>query len=86
MHRAQSIFLDAFQFRFPFAAQRGDGLRVVHVHFLFQAKPRQRAIHRACVHVNVAQRARNELGVRALAARARAVNGDDYRIFFQIKI
>ena len=43
--------------------------------------PRQRAIHRARVHINVAERLRHELGVRALAARARAVNGDDNRLF-----
>ena len=40
MHRAQAVFLDAFQFRFPFAAKRGDSLRVVDLHALLQAMPR----------------------------------------------
>jgi len=53
----------------------------VDIHALLQAMPRQRAIHRARVHVNVAERLRHELGVRALAARARAVNGYDNRLF-----
>jgi hypothetical protein len=81
MHRAQMIFLHAFERRFPFAAKRGDGLRVVDIHAFLQAMPRQRAIHRARVHINVAERLRHELRVRALAARARAVNGNDNRLF-----
>src|SRR5665213_4396621 len=77
MHRAQMAFrLDTFQRRFPPAAKRGDGLRVVDLHAFLEAMPRQRAIHRARVHVNVAERLGHELRVRALAARARAVNGD----------
>ena len=56
----------------------------MHVHVFLQAMPRQRAIHRAGVHINVAERAGHELGVGALAARARAVNGNDNRMFFQI--
>jgi hypothetical protein len=52
----------------------------VRINFIFQAMPRQRAIHRTRVHINVAERFRHELRVRALAARARAVNGD-YNIF-----
>ncbi len=80
MHDAQMIFLHAAQIGFPAAARIGDGLRVVDIHAFLQAMPRQRPIHRACVHVNVAERLRHELGVRALAARARAVNGD-YNVF-----
>jgi len=75
------IFLHALQRRFPFAAERGDGLGVIHVRFLLEAMPRQRAIHRAGVHIDVAERLRHELGVRALAARARAVNRYDNGIF-----
>ena len=85
MHDAQMIFFHAAQIGFPAAARIGDGLRVVDIHALLQAMPRQRAIHRARVHVNVAELLRHELGVRALAARARAVNRNDNRMFFQIK-
>ena len=84
-HRAQAVLLGALQFRLPLAARGGDGFFVVHVHVLEQAMPRQRAIHRAGVHINVAERLGHELGIRALAAGAGAVNRNDNRIFFQNK-
>ena len=74
----------AFQLRLPFAARGGDGLGVMHVNPVFQAMPRQRAIHRAGVHINVAQCLGHKLRVRALAARARAINCYDNRMFFQM--
>jgi len=40
------------------------------------AKPRECAIHRAGVDVNIPERLGDQLGVGAFAARARAVNGD----------
>src|SRR5208283_4552932 len=81
IHEQPHAGAHADQRRFPFAARSGDGLGVLHVNPAFQAIPRQRAIHRAGVHVNVAERPGHELRVRALAARARAINGDDNRLF-----
>ena len=77
MHRSQAVFLDAFQLRFPFAARHRDRLLLAHIHMFLQAIPRQGAIHCPRVHINIIQRARHELRVRALAARTRPINGND---------
>ena len=74
---AQAVLFRADQFRFPFAAGGGDGLGVIHVNPLPEAMPGERAIHRAGVHINIAERLGDELRIRALAAGARAINGDD---------
>jgi len=74
-----------FQGRFEFAERGRNGFGFVHVDFVLQAMPRERAIHRAGVDVNIAERLGDQLGVGALAARARAVDGNDdwvFQIFF----
>ena len=48
--------------------------------------PRQRAVHGARVHINKTQRLGHQLGVGALAAGARAVNRNDYRMFQNVYV
>ena len=83
-HGLQAVGFGADELGFPAAARIGDGFFVVHIHVHEQAMPGQRAIHRAGVHVNIVQGLGHELGVCALAAGARAVNGNDNRMLFQI--
>ena len=53
----------------------------------FEAIPRQRAIHRAGVHIDKTKRLGHELRVRALATRARAINSNnDWMLCFQFLV
>ena len=65
----------------PSATCRRHRLGVLGVNTLPETMPRQRAIHRAGIHMNETQRLGDQLGVGALAARARAINGNDDGVY-----
>jgi hypothetical protein len=69
-----------FERWFESAERCGNGFGFVRVDFVLHAIPRERAIHRAGVDVNIAKRLGDQLGIGALAACARAVNGYDNRM------
>src|ERR1035441_9268993 len=76
VHRQVGVAVGAFEGGFPPAAEGSHRLGVLHIHPLLQAIPRQRAIHRARIHVHEVQRPGYQFGVGALAAGARPVNGN----------
>ena len=75
-----NVAIAIFERCLPFAARGGDGFGFVHVDFLLEAMPGKRAIHRAGIDVNIAERLGDQFGIGALAARAGAINGDYNRV------
>ena len=85
IHQQPRPAIDALQPGLPFAQQRRHGFGVVHIRLFLQAIPGQRPIHRASIDINVAERLGDELRIGALAAGARAVDGNDDRFIHSLK-
>ena len=70
----------AHQFRRPIAAQLLHRGGILHIRAALQRVPSQCAVHRPGVHVHKAQLGGDDLGVRAFATGAGAVDSDDNRV------
>src|SRR5207248_1544784 len=68
------------QLGFPAAARGRYGFWILYVDSVLQAVPSQGSIHRAGIDMNEIERFGHELRVGALAAGARAIDGDDDRL------
>src|SRR5258705_1620389 len=81
IHEQADVILHAHQFGMPPAAQFRHCFGIVNIHTLLQTMPGESSIHRTRIDVNVAERARDQFGVGALAAGAGAVDGYNDRTF-----